>query len=88
MRSRMMTVSQQSIESVLKWINDNPLTAAGVTMATVATVYLIVLIQGAASEAGDAGSLAPLTLSIVSARPAYLVAIVVGVGPLVWPSDS
>ncbi|RRJ32054.1 hypothetical protein [Halocatena pleomorpha] len=85
MRSRMTTLSRQSIEGVLDWINDNPLMAAGVTMATVATVYLLVLIQGAATETGtDIGGLAPVTLSVISARPVYLLAIVVGVGPLVW----
>ncbi|UPM43831.1 hypothetical protein [Halocatena salina] len=85
MRSQITAVSQQSVESVLDWINDNPLMAAGVTMATIATVYLLVLIQGAATEAGtDVGGIAPLTLSIVTARPAYLLAIIVGVGPLVW----
>lgn len=87
MRSQMTTFSQQSIESVLKWINDNPLITAGLTMAMIASVYLIVLIQGAATETGtgtDVASLAPLTLSVLSARPVYLLAIIVGVGPLLW----
>lgn len=83
MISRMATLPRRSVVRALQWINDNPLTTAGLTMAILASGYLIVLIQGAATEASaDIINLAPLTLSIVSDRPAYLLAIVVGVGML------
>lgn len=85
MLSRMTTRSRRSVARVLQWINDNPLTTAGITMATLASGYLTALIRGAATEASaDVVNLAPLTLSVVSDRPAYLLAIVVGVGTLVW----
>ncbi len=83
MLSRMATLPRRSVVRALQWINDNPLTTAGLTMAAVASSYLLVLIQGAATEAStNVVNLAPLTLSVVGDRPAYLLAIVVGVGML------
>lgn len=43
-------------------------------MAAVASSYLLLLIQGASEASAE----------IVSARPAYLLAIIVGVASLVW----
>jgi hypothetical protein len=82
--SRMVSVPRRASIGVLDWINDNPLPTAGVTMAAIAGGYLIVLIQRAASKAGTSvGHLDPgIVLAIVRSRPAYVLAIVVGISVL------
>jgi hypothetical protein len=79
--SRMVSVPRRASMDALDWINDNPLPTAGGTMAAIAGSYLIVLIERAASTAGtsvgylDSG----VVLAIVRSRPAYVLAIVVGI---------
>jgi hypothetical protein len=81
MLSLMVSVPRRASMEALDWINDNPLPTAGVTMAAIAGGYLIVLIQRAASRAGTSvGHLdSGVVLTIVRSRPAYMLAIIVGI---------
>lgn len=86
MLSRMVSLPRRVSTETLEWVNDNPLPVAGVTMAVLAGGYLFVLILSAADRTNTTVvTLDPsLMVAIVGDRPAYLLAIVVGVGMLLW----
>lgn len=85
MLSRMISLPRRASAGVLHWINDNPLPTAGFTMAALSSGYLVVLVHSAATKADTTViNLKPTRiLAIAGNRPAYLLAIIVGVGVLV-----
>lgn len=85
MLSQMVSLPRRASAGALQWINDNPLPTAGFTMAAISSGYLLVLVHNAAIKAGTTVvNLDPSRiLAIASERPAYLLAIVVGMGVLV-----
>ncbi len=84
MLSRMISLPRRAITRALQWINDNPLPTAGVTMAAVSAGYLLVVLQNTVTSDTASTTLEPtFMLSVASERPAYLLAIVVGIGTLV-----
>ncbi len=83
MLSRLIDAPRRGAMGVLDWVNDNPLSTAGVTMAAIAGLYLGVVIQGQLS-AGPQSSPASLIWSVLSNRPAYPLAIVIGIGSVVY----
>jgi hypothetical protein len=82
--SRMASLPRRVSTDALNWINDNPLPTAGITMAAIASGYLIVLVEHAADKAGTSvGRLdSAVVMAIVSARPAYVLAVIVGISVL------
>jgi hypothetical protein len=84
MLSRIASMPRRMSMDALDWINDNPLPAAGATMAALAGSYLIMLIHNAASTAGTTiGHLeSGVVLGIARTRPVYVLAIIVGISIL------
>jgi hypothetical protein len=67
------------------WLSDNPLVVSGAVMAAAAMAVLAMRVERAVAPGVTLETLPPAVLAdVLAASPAYAVAVVVGVGAVVF----